>query len=156
VAKRPMKFYFKNEREVMLDLGLKPAKGSGSGWIEKEDGENDYVLAQLKSTDANSIRIRMLDIEKLEAHANTSHKIPVFIVQFLKSGDLFFMARPLDLPALAKYIETGKCKAVSSIEIEDKPVNKPTKVISSGSKNRSKFWNEKAEQREKVKQKWRK
>ena len=50
--KRSFKFYRQNEAEVMKSLGLKPTKNSGSGWIEKEDGQNDYIICQLKSTDA--------------------------------------------------------------------------------------------------------
>ena len=55
--KRTGKFYRKNEAEVMKSLGLIPTKNSGSGWIEKEDGQNDYVICQLKSTDAQSIKV---------------------------------------------------------------------------------------------------
>ena len=55
------KFYRKNEREVMKNLGLKPTKNSGSGWIEKEDGENETIIAQLKSTDSESIKVNLLD-----------------------------------------------------------------------------------------------
>ena len=54
---RSGKFYRKNEREVMKNLGLKPTKNSGSGWIEKEDGENETIIAQLKSTDSESIKV---------------------------------------------------------------------------------------------------
>lgn len=50
--KRSGKFYRKNEAEVMESLGLKPTKNSGSGWVEKEDGQSDEIICQLKSTDA--------------------------------------------------------------------------------------------------------
>lgn len=30
---RTIKFYRKNEREVMKRLGFKPTKNSGSGWV---------------------------------------------------------------------------------------------------------------------------
>lgn len=33
MPKRTGKFYRENEKEVMLSLGLKPTKNSGSGWI---------------------------------------------------------------------------------------------------------------------------
>ena len=65
MPKRSTKFYRKNEAEVMQQLGLKPTKNSGAGWIEKEDGQNDYIIAQLKSTDANSIKVNLRDIEIL-------------------------------------------------------------------------------------------
>ena len=59
---RSFKFYRKNEEEVMGALGLKPTKNSGSGWIEKEDGQNDYLICQLKSTDAQSIKVNQKDM----------------------------------------------------------------------------------------------
>ena len=62
--KRSGKFYRKNEAEVMKALGLVPTKNSGSGWIEKEDGQNENVICQLKSTDAQSIRIVQKDIHR--------------------------------------------------------------------------------------------
>ena len=56
-TKRSGKFYRKNEQDVMRSLGLEPTPNSGSGWIVKEDGQTDDLICQLKSTDANSIRI---------------------------------------------------------------------------------------------------
>ena len=64
--KRTTKFYRKNEEEVMESLGLKPTKNSGSGWIEKEDGQSDNVICQLKSTDAQSIKVNQKDLRMLE------------------------------------------------------------------------------------------
>ena len=56
--KRSGKFYRRNEEDVMRRLGLEPTKNSGSGWIEKEDGQSEHVICQLKSTDAQSISIK--------------------------------------------------------------------------------------------------
>ena len=53
---RKQKFWFKNEKRVMKRLGFEPVPGSCSGWVNKEDGENEFALAQLKSTDADSDR----------------------------------------------------------------------------------------------------
>ena len=104
--KRSGKFYRKNENEVMKLLGFKPTKNSGAGWIEKEDGENEHCLCQLKSTDANSIKINKLDIDKLLYHASVSKKLPVFAVQFLENNEIFLLVKPEDLSDIAKYIET--------------------------------------------------
>ena len=93
------KFWFKNEKEVMKKLGFEPVKGSGSGWIHKEDGESEYALAQLKSTEAESYKLNYLDIQKLEYHASVSHKVPVFIVEFLNRGT-YIMANVNDLDKL--------------------------------------------------------
>lgn len=107
---RSFKFYRKNEEEVMRSLGLKPTKNSGSGWIEKEDGQNDYVICQLKSTDAQSIKVNQKDIRTLEKNATIEHKIPVFAIQFLNTGEVWLMIKPDDLPDASEYILTGSLK----------------------------------------------
>lgn len=107
---RSFKFYRKNEQEVMESLGLKPTKNSGSGWIEKEDGQNDYVICQLKSTDAQSIKVNQKDIRTLENNALVEHKIPMFAIQFLNTGEVWLMLKPDDLPDAAEYILTGSIK----------------------------------------------
>lgn len=107
---RSFKFYRKNEQEVMESLGLKPTKNSGSGWIEKEDGQNDYVICQLKSTDAQSIKVNQKDIRTLEKNAIIEHKIPMFAIQFLNTGEVWLMLKPEDLPDAAEYILTGSIK----------------------------------------------
>jgi Holliday junction resolvase len=146
--KRSTKFYRKNEIEVMLKLGLKPTKNSGAGWLEKEDGENEYILAQLKSTDKSQITIKKLDIEKLEYHAIVSHKIPVFIIQFLKTNEFYFLAKIDDITEIAQFIKTGKCE-VKQIDLPDiveiKSV-KNTPKIKSNAKAREQFWSEKYKQ----------
>lgn len=108
---RSFKFYRKNEQEVMESLGLKPTKNSGSGWIEKEDGQNDYVICQLKSTDAQSIKVNQKDIRILERNASIEHKIPMFAIQFLNTGEVWLMLKPEDLPDASEYILTGYIKS---------------------------------------------
>lgn len=107
--KRSFKFYRRNEEDVMKSLGLKPTKNSGSGWIEKEDGQNDYLICQLKSTDAQSIKVNQKDIRILEYNASVSHKIPIFAIQFLNTNEVWLMAKPEDFTDVAQYISTGKC-----------------------------------------------
>ena len=105
--KRSGKFWYKNEQETMERLGMHQVPGSGNGWVAKEDGENDNVLCQLKSTDSMSYRVGLKDINALLHNASVTHKVPVFAVQFLQTDDLFLLVRPIDVPELAKYIETG-------------------------------------------------
>lgn len=107
MAKRSGKFYRNNEKEVMNSLGLEETPNSGSGWIIKEDGQNEHLICQLKSTDSNSIRISLLDIEKLFHNASVEHKIPIFAIQFLKSGDVFILSRPCDIESISKYLKLG-------------------------------------------------
>lgn len=106
--KRSGKFYRKNEADVMRALGLNPTKNSGSGWIEKEDGQSDSVICQLKSTDAESIRIHKKDLDTLSYNAAVSHKLPVFAVQFIQSNEVYLLIKPDELCEVAKYIKTGE------------------------------------------------
>lgn len=110
MAKRSGKFYYRNEKEVMEMLGLKQTKGSGNGWVEKEDGQNDKVICQLKSTDANSIRVIKKDIDTLLYNAEVARKYPVFAIQFLQSNEVYLLVKPEELVDVAKYIKTGKGK----------------------------------------------
>lgn len=104
---RSGKFWSGNEREVMELLGLRQVPGSGNGWVAKEDGESEHVLCQLKSTEASSIRVQKQDIDKLEYHALVSKKLPVFAIQFVTSGQVYLLVKPLDLNEVAKYIKSG-------------------------------------------------
>lgn len=105
--KRSGKFYYRNEREVMGRLGLEQVPGSGSGWVAKEDGESEDILCQLKSTDARSIRIQKLDIEKLEHNALVSHRLPVFAINFLSDNSTYLLVSPESLLEVAEYLDTG-------------------------------------------------
>ncbi len=105
--KRSGKFYRKNEAEIMQLLGLQETRNSGAGWIEKEDGQNDNVICQLKSTDKQSIKISKQDIETLEYNAGVCHKLPVFAVNFLADNSIYLLIKPQDLKAVTEYINTG-------------------------------------------------
>ena len=147
---RSFKFYRKNEEEVMGALGLKPTKNSGSGWIEKEDGQNDYLICQLKSTDAQSIKVNQKDIRMLEYNAQVSHKIPVFAIQFLNTGEVWLMAKPEDFTDVTQYINTGSCQSRNDfLGLNDEIIKESEKInpeatggpriISSSSKGREQF-----------------
>lgn len=148
--KRTFKFYRKNEEEVMKSLGLNPTKNSGSGWIEKEDGQNDYVICQLKSTDAQSIKVNQKDIRILEKNASVEHKLPMFAIQFLNTGEVWLMMKPLDVVEISKYISTGKCDVTEQIEIEDVDIC-ITKKIKSSENARKEFENERKRKYDKTK-----
>jgi hypothetical protein len=149
--KRSGKFYRKNEKEVMESLGLKPTKNSGFGWVEKEDGQSEEVICQLKSTDAESIRIHKKDLDTLSYNAAVAHKLPVFAIQFLQSNEVYLLIKPDMLCEAAQYIETGKYANVNAFigvdlsEHED-VVAIPKRTIKSSSKARKQF-NEENEKR---------
>jgi hypothetical protein len=148
MAKRTTRFYRRNEEEVMEALGLQPTKNSGAGWVEKEDGQNDHLIAQLKSTDAASIKVNLRDIEVLEANALVAHKVPVFVIQFLGTGDVFIMARPSDMEHVVEYINTGNCQR-PTVGFEITEGKKPkVKTIKSSEGSRNDFWDNKRKEAE--------
>lgn len=111
MSKRSTRFYRRNEEMVMKELGFKPTINSGAGWIQKEDGENDVALCQLKSTDAMSIKINQKDLRILEEHSAISHKIPVFAIQFLNTGEVWCMIKPDELKTLLSALNSQSfCK----------------------------------------------
>ena len=110
--KRTGKFYRKNEKEVMESLGLKATYNSGSGWIEKEDGQNEFIICQLKSTDAQSIKVNQKDLRILERNASVSHKIPVFAIQFLNTNEVWLMTKPENLESVSEYLSTNKIENI--------------------------------------------
>jgi hypothetical protein len=154
---RKQKWYLKNEVEVMTDLGLKPAKGSGNGWIEKEDGENDYVLAQLKSTDKQSYKLNQLDIKRLEYNAMVAKKIPMFVLQFLNDDSRYALVAIEDLPDIAEYIKTGnvvQAREEPILDLEDKPKKRKSKpVIKSSASAREEYFAQKQKEWEERKYK---
>lgn len=142
--KRSGKFYRKNEREVMEDLGFKPTPNSGSGWIIKEDGQNDYLICQLKSTDAQSIKVNQKDVRMLEKNAAVEHKLPVFAIQFLNTNEVWLMCKPEDISDVAEYIVTGKYEKNEMVldYKENKNIIKPKRVIKSSGNAREQFHEE--------------
>lgn len=106
-------------------LGLKETKNSGSGWIEKQDGYSDKIICQLKSTDQESIKIRRLDIEKLENDAVIEHKIPVFAIQFINK-DVYIMIKPENIDDIHNYLH--KTKVVDYNDLPTLANTRPKKV----------------------------
>nr|DAW17030.1 MAG TPA: hypothetical protein [Caudoviricetes sp.] len=142
--KRSGKFYSRNEKETLLSLGLKPAPMSGAGWIVKEDGENEVVMVQLKSTDSSSYRLDLLDMKKLEYHADVSKKLPVFLIQFLKADKIYAVVDINSLDELGKAFKTGKVGKKIVIE-DNEEMEVKRKAIKSSKKSREKFFKERGE-----------
>lgn len=103
---RGKKWYDKNEREVMERLGLQATKASGAGWIEKEDGQSDALIAQLKSTDKSQITIHKQDVDTLRHNALVAHKTPLFVIQFIQSGEIYVLCKLEDMSEINENIFT--------------------------------------------------
>lgn len=142
--KRSGKFYRKNEADVMRSLGLEPTPNSGSGWLVKEDGQSEKVICQLKSTDANSIKVNKKDLDVLSYNAAVAHKLPVFAIQFLQSSEVYLIVKPEMLCEAAKYIETGEYESANEfvgidLSEHETMTSKTKKVIKSSSNARERF-----------------
>lgn len=141
--KRTGKFYSKNEKETLSRLGLKPSPMSGAGWVIKEDGENDIVMVQLKSTDSSSYRLDLLDLTKLEYHADISRKVPIFLIQYLKTGKIYAVVDIDNIKELGEALDTGKVKEKMVIKDIESTVEK--KVVKTSKKSREQFFKERGE-----------
>lgn len=97
--KRSIKWYRKNEAEVMHRLGFKPTRNSGATWIDKGDGQNDNCLCELKSTDHESFTIKQSVLHHLEAQAIEAHKLPVFAFQFINTDEVWVAIKESDIAA---------------------------------------------------------
>lgn len=132
MTKRSTRFYRKNEVEIMHRLGINPTINSGAGWIQKEDGESDLFMCQLKSTDNKSISVKQEDINALEYHACTSHKIPVFALQFLTTDSVYVMIPEEEFKEYQEYKKAKQNETFSqkSVDIEEeKEYNKDTQKV---------------------------
>lgn len=138
--RRSGKFYSRNEKETLTKLGFKPVAMSGAGWIDKEDGESEIALVQLKSTDANSYTLKMQDMKELEYHASVSHKLPIFLVQFLKQDKIYAIVDVDNINELSNAIKTGEVK--DRIQITENVKTVERKVIKSSSNARNDFFKE--------------
>lgn len=142
MMKRSGKFYRKNEAEVMRDLGLKPTINSGSGPIEKEDGQSEHLICQLKSTDAQSIRLHKKDFDTLLYNAAVAHKLPIFAIQFLQSNEVYLLMKPDMVQDIARYLETGEYKSAGEflgLDIGDSDMTTRRRVIKSSASARESF-----------------
>lgn len=146
--KRSGKFYYKNERETLEALGFKQVPGSGNGWVAKEDGESDNTLVQLKSTENSSYAVSLLDLKKLEIHAETEHKFPLFLIQFLKQNKIYALISIENLEDLNDMIKTGKVKertvsVQESTTVKRKKINSSSSAIKSYRKEQESKWQKK-------------
>ena len=150
--KRSGKLYYSYERETIEMQRMRQVTCSCYGWEDKKNGENEHLLCQLKSTDGNSIGVKKIDIDKLLLNAEPEHKLPVFAVQFLKSGEVYLLVRPIDIEEVAEYLDTGVVKRSEEDDIvEVKKIRAKKKpVVRSSESARERF---KAENNRKYKKK---
>lgn len=145
MRKRSGKFYSRNEKQTLKALGLVPAPMSGAGWVVKEDGENEATMVQLKSTDSSSYRLDMLDMKKLEYHAEVSNKVPIFLVQFLKQDKIYAIVEVGELREAAKALETGIVPERIVFKEEEIEKQNQRKKVKASASAREQFFKERSE-----------
>lgn len=94
---------FDHEKRLLRAIGVRPTRGSGNTWTQPQDGENENLMVQSKSTQNKSISIKADDVLSLCLDAKRAHKIPVFLVDI--NGIRLMCVRPEHLEELAKYYE---------------------------------------------------
>lgn len=122
-------YWFKNEKKVLKKIGLTPVPGSGSGELHKEDGENEHILCQLKSTEQGSATIRRKDVETLLYHSELVNKIPLFVIQFME-GPMLIATVPEELGNIAQYLNEELFER-KQLEIHEIPKQEKKKLIKS-------------------------
>ena len=124
--------------------------------VIKEDGQSENVICQLKSTDKESISVKKLDLDKLVRNAAVAHKVPVFAIQFISSGDVYLMVKPEDVIDLADHISgiiperRGGLLDISDEKDVEIPIQ-PKRIISGASRSRDRFHTEQARKWDKTK-----
>lgn len=89
----------KREEYIASVLKMKRQAMSGAGLFDKEDLAGHGILAQLKSTEGDSIRIQRQDVQKLYQHAGTQEA--AFLLDFV-NGPLLLCVSLDQLIALTK------------------------------------------------------
>ena len=152
--KRSGKFYYKNEAKVLRELGFTPAPGSGNGWVVKEDGYNEHAMVQLKSTDAASYRISLFDIKQLEYHAKVEHKLPIFLVQFLKENKVYALVDVAELDQLPAVFGVEPTQVNNDFVKMEEPEQSNKPKVQSSAKGRDAFYKQQEQTKQGGHKKW--
>lgn len=152
--KRSGKFYYKNEAKVLRELGFTPAPGSGNGWVVKEDGYNEHAMVQLKSTDAASCRISLFDIKQLEYHAKVEHKLPIFLVQFLKEDKVYALVDVAELDQLPAVFGVEPTQVNNDFVKMAEPEQSKKPKVQSSAKGRDAFYKQQEQTKQGGHKKW--
>lgn len=79
-----VKEWRQRERAIMERLGFRAQPGSGGlVFTRREDGENAWGIAQLKSTEGKALRVEWVALEGVMRQAAIAHKQPVLVLDFV-------------------------------------------------------------------------
>lgn len=77
----------KQERALARERGGFVNSGSGNGWVRKSDVRTEEELWEAKITSAKSFSLKDADLSKNKDYALVDGRIPLFLIQFLGSGN---------------------------------------------------------------------
>lgn len=132
MPKRNTKWYRKNEVEVMHRLGFEPTRNSGATWIDKGDGQNEYCLCELKSTDHESFSIKQSVLHQLEAQAIEAHKLPVFAFQFINTDEIWVAIKESDIAAFKALIQGKEIQNNFELSLDEQEEKKYNSICKQG------------------------
>ena len=83
-----------------------------------------------------------------------SHKLPMFAIQFLNTGEVWLMCKPEDICNVSEYIKTGNVSndidlGIDLSDIKD-CISKPKRMIGSSESSRNSFNEEKRKKYDKT------
>jgi len=79
----------RQERSLAKQLQGTVNAGSGNGWVRKGDVRSEQELWECKITSAKSYSLKQSDLETLNNQALMDGRIPIFLIEFMKTGDSF-------------------------------------------------------------------
>lgn len=72
------------EKRIASKLDGQVSKGSGNGWVKKNDVRTAGVLWEMKRTGKTQITIKLVDLEQLRKEACLEGRMPVFHIEIGK------------------------------------------------------------------------
>lgn len=97
----------RQERRLANKLGGTVNSGSGNGWIRKGDVRTENELWELKITDAKSYSLKDAELTKHNEQALLDGRIPIFLVEFKKSGNAYVILTVEDYEDLRERANLG-------------------------------------------------
>ena len=77
----------KQEERVAEEFNGKAQPGSGNQWHSKGDVSSEDFIIECKQTRHASFTLSLRDLKKIERFAKEKAKLPVFIIEFMGSGE---------------------------------------------------------------------
>lgn len=97
----------RQETTLAKELHGSRTPGSGNTWHSKSDVRTDTELWEAKITSAKSFSIKDADLAKNRNYALTDGRIPLFLIQFLNSGNEWIVMDKEDYLDLKERVLSG-------------------------------------------------